>query len=303
MLKGNLCAAIGVAGLLLPFLATAAGDPKVPGRNLDANQTKSQAHRATEANQSLPFTSENRSLADVVADLTELTGVGFVVSPGIADTTITTSIDGDDWNVALRQFLMGFNHLAIVDGAGKLRRVWITGIETDRPTNADLEAMKVARDRAKGLAEEPGGEAFDLPVALWEPGEGSVKTRDGLAAAKIEVDPSVFESLEVGQPLELMIPQEGAPLYAVVDETHDQLNGDVQVWSGPVDGSHETASFTISRGSATTYVTVATGTSVYEISINNETGAGTVVDEIDMTKGKDGNDIVIPPEAESSVTQ
>jgi len=79
-----------------------------------------------------------------------------------------------------------------------------------------------------------------------------------------------------------------------VGENHSELNGDIQVWSGPIDGAHETASFTITRGKRSTYVTVATGTSIYEARIDNSTGLGSVVNEVELTKKITKNDYLIP---------
>ena len=98
--------------------------------------------------------------------------------------------------------------------------------------------------------------------------------------------------------MEIPIPQEDQPYFGVVGETHDQLNGAVQVWSGPIDGSHATASFTLTRGRTSTYVTVATGTSIYEVAIDNVTGVGSVVNEVDLTKGKEQEDTLTPDGAE-----
>ena len=244
----------------------------------------------------LPLVAKGRTLEGVLGEITTRTGVRFSVGGGLGGTPVHVTLDGENWNRALLDFLGGYNRMVIVDGRGLLRRVWITGIDAGGAAASAAGKEEGGWVTVSGPTEPPGKRPFELPVALWRTSPNPETTRGELPAMAIEVDPETFDSLEVGQPVELVIPQEAGSLFAVVEETHDQLNGAVKVFSGPVDGSHDTASFTISRGERSTYVTVATGANIYEVTIDNATGKGTVVDEVEMTRGKDGNDAIMAPE-------
>lgn len=245
----------------------------------------------------LPYRISGKTLGEVVEQLHAITGVRFTLKPGLAAQPVDATLEGKTWTQALREFLTGYNHLAIVNDVGELQRVWITGVEAPRPPLPGGAAARPGPGAdAVDLSVHPGEEDdIERPLALWDVADDADTTYHGIPAKAINVDPDVLANLEVGQPLELAIPQEDTSIFAVIEETHSQLNGKIQVWSGPVDGSHETASFTITQGTKTTYVTVATGKNIYEVAIDNESGDGSVVNEVDMTAGKHGDDVVIPP--------
>ena len=243
-------------------------------------------------------------LADIAAEISRRGGVRILVAPEIVDARVESKIEPDNWRSAINTLLKRFDHMAIVDRSGSFRKIWITGRKSfdhpldaaDADTTDGLSRPVAERDRP---ADPEPDRSMQLPVAIWEPledyGESSAQDRS-IPSAPVQTAPAVFEGMHVGQPLEIIIPQEEAPLFAVVGETHSQLNGEIQVWSGPIDGAHDTASFTITRGEITTYITVATGTSIYEVSVDNVTGLGQVVNEVDLTKGKTDQDFLVPEE-------
>ncbi len=269
------------------------GDSKAPA-TLQARPVTALKH-----DNRLPMEITGRALRDLLDELTQHSGIRFNLTPSLATHSVTTTLSGPSWNDAIKGFLRSYNHLAIVDRDGTLRRVWITGFDAPAASTAQETLTAETHDNAgEPFATRPDSTSTpELPLALWQPARAHVEARRDLPAEPIEADPQAFENLTVGQPLELAIPQEASPVFGVVSETHDQLGGAVRVWSGPVDGSHDSASFTISRGATTTYITVATGTNIYEVSVDNETGEGSVVNEVDMTRGKTDNDIVLPPES------
>lgn len=236
------------------------------------------------------------TLRNAMVEVSRRSQVPILLSPNIVDLPVEVDLQGDDWHAVLRAWLRGFDHLAILDRTGRYRKIWITAKKT---AVADEPQDRANVRDGKGQV-DPGAEPdvpTEFPVAIWEPLDASVPSElvdTAIPSAPVQMDPALFDNLQVGQPIEIPIPQEEISVFGVVGETHDQLNGEVQVWSGPVDGSHETASFTITRGQITTYVTVATGTRIYEVSLDNATGVGSVVNEVDLTKGKNENDIVIP---------
>ena len=253
---------------------------------------------------------DGQRLFDAMAEVARRSSVRIMVAPELVDETVHAEIKNAQWQGAIRTLLEGFDHIAIVDRDGRFRKVWITGRKADAgrgagvADGADDQAPVFetgAGPKRLGAPELEG--SLELPVAIWQPLDRSLESPpdDGsIPWAPVQSDPAFFDAMRVGQPLEILIPQEEAPLFAVVGETHNQLNGRVQVWSGPIDGSHETASFTITRGQITTYITVATGTSIYEVSVDNATGLGKVFNEVDLTKGKTERDFVIPEEADAS---
>ncbi len=234
-------------------------------------------------------------MSDAMADVSRRSKVRIVISQDLKDEKIDAEFKSADWRSAIKYLLTGFNHIAIVDRSGDFRKIWIMG----RKDSENLSGLTSdVTGRASGVNDHPEpSESIELPIAIWEPleyGSSSLEGDETIPSAPIQMDPSVFESLQIGQPIEIPIPQEAFPLFGVVGENHSQLNGEVQVWSGPIDGSHETASFTVTRGEITTYVTVATGTSIYEVTLDNATGIGSVVNEKDLTKDVTGQDFVIP---------
>ena len=235
-------------------------------------------------------------LHDAMAEVSRRSAVPILVSPGISDLPVEVKLQGDDWHAVLRAWLRDFDHLAIVDRAGQYRKIWITARMTGVSDAPKGGAGRSNEQEPVDHSTEPD-EITELPLAIWEPLDPGMPTDlvdANIPSAPVQMDTGMFDAIEIGQPIEIPIPQEDDPVFGVVAETHSQLNGEIQVWSGPVDGSHETASFTISRGEIATYVTVATGTEIYEVTLDNTTGLGTVVNEVDLTKGKTEKDFIIP---------
>ena len=223
----------------------------------------------------------------------ERSGVIFRVKDGLGDQIINKKISGNDWNFAIKQMLQGYSYLGIVDRTKSFRRVIITGLSGNGvdPSGRLEEGLNPGEDA-------PDGQLSESPILLWQtihdPGVKGQKKSE-IPTEFIQTNPNALKQIRVGQPLEIQIPQEEFPLFGVVGDAHSELNGRISVWSGPLDAFHETASFTVTQGKKLTLVTVATGLSIYEISIDNATGLGTVVNGLDLIKGKDGNDTVIPP--------
>lgn len=245
-----------------------------------------------QANQTIELKFQDDELSAVTAEISQRSGVRFSVSTSLLPFRVSKEVTATNWSDAIKSVLAGFSYLSTVDRSGQFQKIWLTG--TEDPSIASGGISK----RSKRAGEEAKEAVLkELPVALWEPVAGKAVDSpwgESAHAEPILMDPALFDTLEVGQPVEIPIPQQAAPVYGVIGENHSQLNGEVQVWSGPVDGSHETASFTITRGQKGTYATVATGTSIYEVSVDNATGVGTVVDEVELTKNVNENDFIIP---------
>jgi len=235
------------------------------------------------------------SLSAVAAELSRRSGVRIAVSSSIKSSLVNADVQAENWNDAIKSALAGFNFLAILDRDGRFQKIWLTG--TKDPSSGSGSDATTRKKKVVNSVELKKPELKELPISLWQPVGGKAVNSpwgESAHAEPIQMDPKLFDSLEIGQPIEIPIPQEAAPVFGVIGENHSQLNGEVQVWSGPIDGSHETASFTVTRGEKGTYVTVATGTSIYEVSVDNATGAGAVVNETELTKNVTENDYIIP---------
>lgn len=247
-------------------------------------------------NETIELQFQDVEVSVVTAELSRRSGVRFALTSSLISSRVNAQVKTTNWNDAIKSVLAGFSFLATVDRMGRFKKIWLTG--TKEPSlDPSFGSGDISRMASRAGEEFAEVELKELPIALWESVEGApVESpwEEWVRAEPIQMDPALFDSLEVGQPVEIPIPQQVAPVYGVIGENHNQLNGEVQVWSGPIDGSHETASFTITRGEQGTYVTVATGTSIYEVSVDNVTGAGTVVDEVELTKHVTENDFIIP---------
>jgi hypothetical protein len=244
--------------------------------------------------------STGRRLIELAAALGAQGHVPILVSAELADDKIDAKLDMSDWNASIRSLLRGYNHLAIIDRGGRYRKIWITA-RSEKKIAGDDGFSTTSRGADSEAGHEEPDPLTDLPIAIWRPidvGGPSILNESDIPHESVQMDPGLLESLEVGQPIEIPVPQEEKPYFGVIGDIHDQLNGAVQVLSGPIDGAHETASFTMTRGKVSTYVTVATGSSIYEVALDNATGVGSVVNEVDLTKGKDTQDALIPNEAE-----
>lgn len=279
---------------------------------LSANATKGAEVERAEgfSKREVELRFDGQRLLDAMAEVTRRSGVRIVVAPELVHEKIEVAIKQTDWHAAIKSLLKSFDHIAIVDRSGSYRKIWITGRKVFASAVATVDGVTPGRfsrfdtgaERDRPADPEPE-RSMELPVAIWEPLEPDTQSFDAdgtIPSEPVQSDPALFETIRVGQPLEILIPQEEFPLFAVVGETHSRLNGEIQVWSGPIDGSHETASFTITRGEVTTYITVATGTSIYEVSVDNATGLGQVVNEVDLTKGKTDQDFLVPEETGTS---
>ena len=259
----------------------------------DASESRSQADSFSEVSEPVDLKFKQITLNEALQLVTRSSGVTFSLHKSLRGRMLNTQISALDWTSATKELLSGFSYLAIVDRSGSFRRVIITGIAGTGSASADSRFIGAGVDTANETSTIPLSET---PILLWRSAFGVAdENKSSIPTKYIQVLPNALESIRVGQPLEITIPQEGFPIFGVVAESHMQLNGEITVWSGPIDAFHDTASFTVTRGKILTFITVATGVSVYEFSINNKTGAGTVVNALDLIRDKNPNDTVVPP--------
>jgi hypothetical protein len=113
----------------------------------------------------------------------------------------------------------------------------------------------------------------------------------------IQIQPNDFDDLSNGQKIAIYIPQEQQDYIGTVEQNHQQFDGQVQVSTGSINNGQQFSSFTVTKGSDLTLVMVATGEKIYQIEINNKTGAGTVIDDQSLDHFRKHDDSrATPPE-------
>ncbi len=95
----------------------------------------------------------------------------------------------------------------------------------------------------------------------------------------IQTQANDFNHLTQGHKLTIYIPQEQQDYSGTIEKNHQQFGGKVQVASGSIDDGQPFSSFTVTKGPELTLVMVATGEKIYQVEIDNKTGAGTVIDD------------------------
>ncbi len=267
--------------LVAPFLSIAKGESE--------SRFQSEMHSGGSEPVELKF--EQTTFNEALQLVTRRSGITFSLRNNVQGRMLNRRLSAPDWTRATKELLSGFSYLAIVDRSGSFRRVIITGLAGTGSTSAESRLVGAVDDAATMPVS-------NTPILLWQSAfavAGENKTHSNIPTKYIQVLPGALDSIRVGQPLEITIPQEDSPVFGVVAESHSQLNGEVTVSSGPIDAFHDTASFTVTRGKISTFVTVATGAAIYEFSINNKTGAGAVVNALDLIRDKNKNDTVVPP--------
>ena len=103
-----------------------------------------------------------------------------------------------------------------------------------------------------------------------------------------------------GEKISFLIPQEDKSYVGIINESTRAFGGDVKISSGDIDNGNEHASFSITEAEDTTFVTIATGKSIYQVEIDNYSGIGVVMDDRELNRYRyDGDGILPPPEGVS----
>jgi len=123
---------------------------------------------------------------------------------------------------------------------------------------------------------------------------------DEILVEHIQTKVDEYNHLKKGDKLSIYIPQEQQDYMGTVEKNYQQFDGLVKVSTGPIDAGKQFSSFTVTKGPELTLIMVATGDSIYQIEIDNKTGAGTVINDkaLDFFR-KDDDAIVTPSEGMS----
>lgn len=111
----------------------------------------------------------------------------------------------------------------------------------------------------------------------------------------IQIEIDAFDNLNSGKKLSIYIPQEQQDYVGTVENSYKQFGGQVKVSSGSLENGQPLSSFTVTKGAELTLVMVATGEKIYQIEIDNGTGAGTVIDDQSLDYFRKHDDGQIPP--------
>ena len=117
---------------------------------------------------------------------------------------------------------------------------------------------------------------------VWQPTAQQQRPKmlpENLYVEYIKVADNSFKNLSEGQKISFLIPQENKSYIGIINESTRAFSDTVKMSAGDIDNGNEFASFSITEGKNTTFVTVATGESIYQVEIDNQSGIGTVMDD------------------------
>ena len=118
---------------------------------------------------------------------------------------------------------------------------------------------------------------------------------DNLQVEYIQVADKNSMTFSEGEKVSFLIPQENKSFVGIINESTRAFGGDVNISSGDIENGKDHASFSITEGENTTFVTVATGESIYQIEIDNQSGIGVVLDDRELNQYRLKEDGIFPP--------
>jgi|GEM_PF-4334821 len=163
------------------------------------------------------------------------------------------------------------------------------------------EKNKAYRTHLKPTNRQKSNSEFSRkePRKLWKSipqQEKPASLPDNVEVEFIQMPVGALQNLQVGEKVDLLIPQKGHPYVGTVKKISSRFSdGNVKVSSGPLDNGQDFSSFSIVEGDKITLVTVATGAEIYQVEIDNKTGVGTVLDDRELQQFRQGNDNLSPP--------
>lgn len=146
---------------------------------------------------------------------------------------------------------------------------------------------------------EPIPSAHQSPpshISLWQPDQNQPDAEvEGIPVKQLQTAPADLNQLQVGQQIELAIPQLDKTVEARIETTHNQLNI-AQVFKGPLIDGHKKDNVIITRGKIQTHVVIATQEGVFSAVIDNATGKTVLTDEGEIHERTSGEDDSVPLE-------
>lgn len=118
---------------------------------------------------------------------------------------------------------------------------------------------------------------------------------DNLHVEYIKIAENDSMNFSEGEHVSFLIPQENKSYVGIINESTRAFGGDVNIASGDIENGNEHASFSITEGENTTFITVATGESIYQVEIDNQSGVGVVLDDRELNQYRHKEDGITPP--------
>jgi hypothetical protein len=166
-----------------------------------------------------------------------------------------------------------------------------TQLLTDKPTLA-VNHTAVPTKRSSELFQHASAKQLWQPVP---PQQHPKDIPDNLNVEYIKANQPGTMNLSEGQQVAILIPQENKSFIGVVDESTRAYGGEITISSGTIENGDENSSFSITEGKNTTFITVATGESIYQVEINKQTGIGVVLDDRELNQYRQNEDGILPP--------
>jgi hypothetical protein len=133
---------------------------------------------------------------------------------------------------------------------------------------------------------------------VWQPSTQQQRPKmlpENLHVEYIQVANNSFKNLSEGQKISFLIPQENKSYIGIIKESTHAFGNKVKMSAGDIENGNKFASFSITEGKNTTFVTVATGESIYQVEIDHQSGIGTVMDDRELSQYRYSEDGILPP--------
>lgn len=133
-------------------------------------------------------------------------------------------------------------------------------------------------------------------ISLWQKADQDNVTTDPdqLRVEHVVADPTALTQLEVGRKVDFVIPHTDEAVSGEITAQQSANNG-VKVYDIKLNNNNPLTGAQIVRGKQSTDVAVITEQGNYTVSINNKTGAGTVIDDRDLNIYRTESDVVLVP--------
>jgi hypothetical protein len=168
-----------------------------------------------------------------------------------------------------------------------------------KPKTAQQNQTTIIVDQARNLDDLPNDDAFE-PEQIWQLATVVDQLRpkslpDNVNVEYIKIADPKNLAFSEGQKLSLLIPQENKFYVGTIEESTSEFDGTVVISSGDIKNGGLFSSFSIVEGENTTFVTVATGESIYQIEIDQKSGIGIVMDDRELDQYRHDDDGILPP--------
>jgi|GEM_PF-4364442 hypothetical protein len=134
------------------------------------------------------------------------------------------------------------------------------------------------------------------PLTLWQvvPQKNPTNSPPALTMTAVITDPAVLKKLAAGRQIEFVTPNNQQTLSAEITAqqlTHKGIN----IFDLKLDGGDSLTGGQIASGKTSTDIALITGQGSYTVSINNQTGAGQMIDNKNLHIYKQHSDAVLVP--------